>query len=126
VIDLKRELGDRYRITLDESAGQETSRKERLWLYQIPCKFGHIYVHGKNRLGGYSSSARVSTKLAAVKGVTVHQRGDTEVTVTFPIKMVDLVATMLGARKRRRMSAEQREARATQLAAVRPVREGRK
>jgi hypothetical protein len=124
VVDLKAECGGRYRIALDPSAGIEgQSRKERLWYYRIPCKFGHIYVHGKERLGAYASG-RVATKLAAHQNVTVHQRGDSEVSVIFSIEIVDIVAWILGARRRRTVSAAQAEAGAARLAAFRASRKG--
>jgi hypothetical protein len=44
MIDLKATYGHRYRITLDPSADIEgQTREERLWLYQIPSRFGFAF-----------------------------------------------------------------------------------
>jgi hypothetical protein len=39
MIDLKAIAGDRYRITVDESATIDTAREARRWYYRIPCKY---------------------------------------------------------------------------------------
>jgi hypothetical protein len=117
MIDLKATFGDTYRITLDEAAaipGQ--TRADRRWLPRIPCKYGHIYVAGTGTLGAYAEGRLITGKLARLPGVRVRQRGDCEVTVVFPPDLLPVVAPLLGARKRRRVSEAQARAGAERLA----------
>lgn len=110
MLDLKRQFGRTYRIALDESAeidGQ--TREERLWLYQIPCKHGHIYVHGKDRLGVYCSKPNVIPVVLAIPGVVLHQRGDREASATFDPAILAQVAQVMRAKKRRVPSEAQLE-----------------
>src|SRR5512135_528800 len=108
MIDLRAAYGDTYRITPDEAAvipGQ--TKADRLWLQQIPCKYGQIYLHGTDTLGAYASGRLITGRLAALPGVRVHQRGDTEVTVVFPPERFSAVADLLRARKRRCVAEDQ-------------------
>jgi hypothetical protein len=118
MIDLKATYGDTYRITRDESAkisGQ--TRDEQLWNLRISCDGdSHIYVHGANTLGAFTSRQRVRFKLEALPGVTVHQRGDSELAVIFAPEILPDVAKLLGAKKRVHLTLEQREAAITRLA----------
>jgi hypothetical protein len=110
LIDLRATCGHRYRITLDESAeidGQ--TRDERLWLFQIPGRFGHVYVHGWDTLGAYVRlhGDRLN-RLLAVPGARIHQRGDREASLTFPPEALEAVAAVLALRRRRRLSDDRR------------------
>lgn len=119
MIDLKAEFGSRYRITLDESfQASDRTRADKLWCARIPCKFGHIYVHSENTLGGYTNRRNMRSRLEAIEGVKVHQRGDTELVVLFSPDRLDAVCELLHARKRRRLSPERREAAVARLAAT--------
>jgi hypothetical protein len=120
VIDLKARFGDRYKIVLDESASVDTDRETRLWCYRIPCRYGFISVWGEDTLAGYTDRARMISRLIAVPGVTVRRRGDTECRVIFPPRCSDAVADVLQARRRVRLSAEERERRAAWIQRVRP------
>lgn len=105
MINLKSAYGHTYKVTLDPSArvlGQ--TQNERAWLQQIPAVHGHIYIHGENRLGAWCGSPRVACKLVRLPGVTVHQRGDGEATVTFHPRDLPAVATLLQCRRRRKVS----------------------
>jgi hypothetical protein len=117
MLDLKALSGGTLRVTLDESATiSGRTQADRLWLLQIPCKYGHVYLHGTETLGAYAAGRRIAGKLAALPGVRVHQRGDSEVTVTFSPAVFPAVAVLLRARKRRRLSEEQARAGAERLA----------
>src|SRR6516164_6309478 len=85
VFDLKRVAGDRYRVTLDESAEHDPLKDERPWLYRIPGARSHNYVHGPETLGVSADRRSAYRKLEAIPGARVHQRGDSEVTVLFPL-----------------------------------------
>lgn len=110
MIDLKARYRREYRITLDESAtipGQ--TQEERLWLYRIPCKYGHIYVHGTDTLGAYTDRRLIVSRLIALPGVKVHQRGDSECSVTFQPEHLENVAQLLQARRRRQVPEAERQ-----------------
>jgi hypothetical protein len=124
MVNLKEIYGKTYRITLDESASIDgQTHEERLWLYQIPCKFGHIFVQGENTLGAYCNRIKVIPRLIALPGVRVKQRGDREVNVAFDPAQLAEVAQLLKARKRRVISAEERS-RLIQQLPPRPPRDG--
>jgi hypothetical protein len=99
-------------------------REDRLCLWQIPCKHGHISIHGLDSLAAYCDRPRIFAGLLAVPGVRVHQRGDSELTVTFAPGRLPAVAAVLKARKRRTLSPEQRAALQDRLAVIRTRRNG--
>jgi hypothetical protein len=120
MINVKAQFGHTYRITLDESAaipGQ--SREDRLWLYQIPGKFGHVYVHGAEGLGAYASRAGRLHRLLAIPGVQLHQRGDGEGSVIFPVALLPQIAEILQLRRRPVISDERRQELRSRMASVR-------
>jgi hypothetical protein len=106
MIDLRAFAGDRYRISLDESA--DPSRESRLWYCRIPCRYGFINVHGPTTLAAYTDRRRMVPKLVAVEGVTVHQRGDSEVRVILDPSRLDAIADLHHAKRRRRLSDAER------------------
>ena len=63
-----------------------------MWLYQVPCRFGHIGVWGENLLSAYASGRLMTGRLASLPGVRVVQRGDDEVQVTFTPDLLPEVA----------------------------------
>jgi hypothetical protein len=110
--DLTALAGDRYRIALDESW---EPGEEQAWYVQIPCKQGHVYVHGVDRLGAYTDRRGLMARLAELG--TVHQRGDREMTVTFdPIRLPEVLG-LLGARRQRhpKFTTEQIQRRRDQM-----------
>ena len=119
MIDLKGLAGKRYRVALDKSRSDEPSRAERLWLYQIPCMYGHIGVWGENTLSAYTDRKLVMKRLAAISGAKVVQQGDSEVQVTFPPERLHAVAQLLRARVKRQVSEEDRQKLIARLAARR-------
>lgn len=119
MIDLRSLYGSIFKIILDESAAVSgLSRADKLWLYQIPCRFGHIYVHGTDRLGAYCHGRQRIKPLLDIPGVTLHQRGDSEVSVTFAPEALPLVADLLKARRRRVLSDSHKEMLRKRLAAL--------
>src|SRR4051812_44715639 len=100
MIDLKARFGDRYKIALDESANiAKQSEADRLWLYQIPGRYGHVYVHGADALGAYvqtynDGSDRLG-RLLSLPGARLHQRGDREASVVFLPAALEAVAGIL-------------------------------
>lgn len=120
-IDLKALYGATYHIVMDDSAkipGQTAD--ERLWLYRIRCRGNsHIFVHGVNTLGAYCGRQRVRLKLKALPGVTVHQEGDEELSVTFPPEVLPAVADLLEAKRRVHLTPEQKEVAVARIAKFR-------
>jgi hypothetical protein len=109
MIDLKKQYGRKFRITLDESFEiGDRSNEEKLWNLRIPGKYGHIGVWGENTLSAHSGSSRVVKKLIEIPGVTIKQRGDNEVTIVFPPDLIEPVADVLKAKRRRQLSDEHR------------------
>ncbi len=111
MIDLKAEYGRDYRITLDESASiPEQEREEKLWYYRIPGRLSHshIGVWNENTLSVYAEGPLVK-KIAAYPGLKVVQRGDREIQATFPPEMLNEIASLIKAKKRKKLSPEQRE-----------------
>lgn len=116
MIDLKAQYGSTYRIIWDESAGiLDQTREERLWLQQIKARYGHIYVHSHDTLGGFTNRRGIISRLIALPGVTLHQRGDSECTVIFHPTYLPHVAELLKAYRRRRLSPEKQAAGAERL-----------
>jgi hypothetical protein len=76
--------------------------------YRIPCKYGFISIHGLDTLAGFANTSIMAGKLVAVPGVKVHQRGDREVRVLFAPNMLDAIARLLRARRKRQVSEEER------------------
>jgi len=112
-----RQHANTYRVTVDESFRHETFASDKAWLHLIPCRYGHIYVHGTNVLGAFASGSRIATRLLSLPGVTRHQVGNGEASVTFPLEMLDVVADLLRAKKRRKpLSPEARAAAAARVA----------
>jgi hypothetical protein len=103
-----RQDANTYRIVADESLQHETFASDKAWLYQIPCRrHGHIYVHGTNMLGAFAQG-RIAARLLSLPGVTRHQVGDGEASVTFPPRLLVQVADLLQAKRRRHLSPEHR------------------
>ena len=107
-VDLKALAKEKYlKIVLDESAKIDKVRANRVWYYQVPCRYGHIYVHGADSLGAFTDRSKVRTRLAKLG--RVHQNGDVEMTVVFDPCKLDEVASLLQAKKRRTLSESERE-----------------
>jgi hypothetical protein len=109
-------FGQVCRITQDEAAG---SRNDA-WGMIIRGKFGTVYPFGHNQLAVDIDHRPVAArKVAVIPGVRVHQDGGWrgEMTFVFPVDLFPLVAGIVKAKKRRKLSAEQREANIARLAA---------
>ena len=120
-----RQHGDVYRVVKDECWQHERFESDRAWCWQIPCHYGHIYIHGTNRLGAYAKGTQISAQLKRLPGVTPHQVGSGEASVTFAPEMLLAVAELLGARRRRHMTPEARVAATARLAQIRASKQPR-
>lgn len=110
-IDLKQRFGSEYRVSLDESYfAHGTGREaEKLWMWRIECKYGHIYPHGGEVLGAYCNRRLVRGKLKKLPCCKVHQEGDFETTVLFHVSHFDEVAKVIKPKRRRRITDEQKQ-----------------
>jgi hypothetical protein len=71
------------------------------WLLEIPCKYGKIYAYGGSELCAYTDHPRLRRRLASLPGAVVHQDGDFELVVRFPVDSWEPYFRLLGARRKR-------------------------
>jgi hypothetical protein len=112
-INLKRQLGRRYRIEYEESYFAQYgphARVEDPWLMIVPGRYGHIFPHGGNLLAAsVDGHPNVAGALRKLQCCRVHQDGDFgEVTVLFEVGDFDKVAKIIRPRRRRQVSAQER------------------
>jgi hypothetical protein len=101
-IDLEVEFGRRWRIELDEAAG---GRWKDPWLFTIPCRNGHLYPAGPDRIGAATNRpGAIVRKLRAISGVVVEADGADGANVTFTRAAVRHVAHVMKPRSRRKLS----------------------
>lgn len=115
MIDLKQLADRKYKIRLDESYEADQGGKE--WYYQIPCKHGHIFVQGKSELGVFTNKPNINKFLKEISGLRKLQIGDKEFSYGFPPELMDQVAEVMRARRRPRLSDEQRQAMSDRIVA---------
>lgn len=113
MIDLKEFAEPKgYKLSLDESWYSGCGEpKKRYW--QIKCKYGVIYPTGENTLGAYTDHVRVIPRLLALGSLA--QRGDDDASILFDPARLAEVGELLHAKRKRRMSEEQRAATALRL-----------
>jgi hypothetical protein len=109
-VDLRATFGRTFRFADDPSlAAERPDRRclERAWLTRIPCAHGgFIAPMGGRRLQAFATSRR--HRLCALSCVTVHQASADGAIVTFDVADLETVAAVLGAKRRRRLSDDQR------------------
>jgi hypothetical protein len=112
-VDLKAQFGDRFRITYEESYSADRgdgARAQDPWLLIMPCRYGRIYPHGGDLLGASTDRRGATARaLAALPGVRVVQDGSDGINVTFPKAEFEAVAAIMKPKRRRVLTAEQRE-----------------
>jgi hypothetical protein len=98
---------------MDEAYGLERPEfraREAAWLTVIACKYGKIHPQGGRRLAAScAAGGRRRRALEALPGVAIIQGGGPgsgDVTVAFDVSSIEPVATLLGARRRRRVSPQ--------------------
>ena len=97
-----------YRLQLDESwhSGCGESR-DHYW--QIPCRYGHIYLHGADTLGAFTDHARLHVRLGSLG--KRHQCGDQDLTVIIGVDQLDAACDLLRAKRKRKPLSEEERAR---------------
>jgi hypothetical protein len=122
MIDLKKAYGKRFRTTIDESFEiGDRSNEEKLWNLRIPGKYGHIGVWGPGTLSVFCDRPMVIKRLKEISGIQWRQNGDRECQGTFHPDLIDEVAGVIKARKRRTvtMTDEQKDELRARLVAAR-------
>lgn len=110
-MNLKTLFGRRHRVLTDEVGDQI-----------LLCRYGHIYVHGPEKLGVATNGRRIGLKLAAIPGVEVWQDGDDDgMNLIFPVTAFDAVAMIIQPRRRRQLSEAARAAATERLKQFRPA-----
>jgi hypothetical protein len=74
--DLKALFGDRYKVTHDPVCEPDPAQphvqpesKNDPWLYQIPCRYGVIYPHGRDTLAlEFDYRTPTTKKVLAIPG----------------------------------------------------------
>jgi hypothetical protein len=115
-MSLSEQTDNRYRITLEETWHHERSEvrsADRIWYERIPCLGGAwISVYSLAPLSLQLWTDRVKNARivwGAIKdapGVQADFHFDGEAVLRFPLELLQQVAEMAGARKRRRLSPE--------------------
>ena len=124
-IDLQAVFGSRFKLRR-EAGGvtwTETPERERVWLWEVPCRYGIVYPQGGEILAATITSRIMGRRVAALPGM-LSSRGDVERVVKFHVDDAEAVLAILKPKPVYRMSEAQR----LQLAAARaksPLRLGR-
>jgi hypothetical protein len=104
--------GNRYKIALDESCNHETADltpQDRLWYEVIPCKNGgKIYLKSLDPMQFelYIQSIKKARIIEKQVPLTKAVWLDGEAALTFSPAVLDQIAELAGARKKRRLSQE--------------------
>lgn len=104
---LARDLRVRYGL---DPSDADSPRSERPWLWRIPGKYGHVSVHGRNRLAVTCTTNRLRTRLLTIPGVVIHQDGDTEFSALFAPECLRSVCEVIKPKRRRVLTPDQRAA----------------
>lgn len=110
-VDLKAEFGSQFRVIPEPGTYQgeygESARTSDPWLLIVPCKFGHIYPHGKSMLGvSVDTRGKIAKRISELPFVTVVQDGDDGINAIFHKKHFLKIAELVVPRKRRKLSEE--------------------
>ena|SRR5216683_6429592 len=95
-INLRERFGQRYRIGFDEAA----ENKNDPWMMTIPFRVGAISPHGAEMLAlDLDGHPKVAKQVAKIPGIVLHQDGDEEKTLLFPVSLFDEVAALIERRR---------------------------
>jgi hypothetical protein len=110
-LNLRKLYGDKYKITLDESAFCPGESKKNPWYFQVACKYGVVYPYSNKELAFYCESQKIRDRLhrehPEIK--VVNWSDDGEAIFIFDPKKFDLIANYAWPRKRRRLSEEHKK-----------------
>ena len=99
-MNLKARFGKQYKVEL-EAGGDKADPLA----YIMPCRHGHIFVHGKWTLGAATNSAGpIAKRLRAMPRVKVWQDGSDGLNIIFDVDDFDMIAELNRPRTKRRLS----------------------
>ena len=118
-VDLRAVFGDRFKIRkeADGETWGATPEAERVWLWELPCRFGIVYPQGGDVLAATVTGTYARQKVRELPCLR-SRRGDVELVVTFHVDDAEMVLSILKPRLRRRLSPEQRARITTQIQRV--------
>ncbi len=125
-MDLKQDQ-TQWRVFLDESFKVEEDReaKSEKWrYYELRGRYGIIYPYSADLLAAYIHSPRIAAKFQRETGIAPSQQGDYEAVFRFSSQTLPFAAGLIGAKKRRRLSPEQKARLAGHLKDARQARSG--
>ena len=113
-VNLRERYGAKYRVEYEESYHAERgdhARFEDPWLMILLCQHGHISPFGGEILVACTNhSGRIPTRLmTGVPSAEMWMDGDDGANIKFHVRDFETVALIMKPRRRRRLSAEQRE-----------------
>ena len=112
VTNLKQKYGSKYKVVYDGT--DDSCRAELVWCHEIRGRHGIIYPYGHNGSLAVRIEAKTKIKNNAVarrlesEGFPVIQRGDWAINFEFMPEQIDYIAGLIKAKKRRRLSPEQK------------------
>ncbi|HBO43599.1 MAG TPA: hypothetical protein DD670_06655 [Planctomycetaceae bacterium] len=113
IINLCTRFGQRHRIAFEESYYAQYGAGARVddpHYKIIPGARGHVFAWDEKTLAASTNtSGSTATKLRSLPGVTLWQDGTDGITVLFDPGLFEQVATLLGLRRRRQVSDEERK-----------------
>lgn len=110
-VNLAEFCGDRYKVVDDGT--DDPCREERPWCMEIQGRYGAIYPYGSTHFHPDLLAVRVDSPRIWMRdfdhlGLKVRQWGDDEKVFLFPVSMLDEIAGLIKARRRRQVSPEQK------------------
>jgi len=106
-INLKDIYGKQYKIELDEAAKYEVNGKNDPWLFQIPCRYGHIYPYSDKFLAFYCIGTKTKGKIIREQpDIELVQDGDIEGVFLFTLDQFNTIAKHAKPKTKRRLSPE--------------------
>jgi hypothetical protein len=109
VLNLQAIGADRYRVRTPAEFMDWTTKEEQARHRQIAGDNGSfITAHSATELSCYATGTVVPGRLAELRGVRVLQQADGEIRIAFKPAALDRVAEVIHARRKRRVSPEER------------------